>query len=109
MNTKMYVDLSGYIEEGSIYNGFHYFISAVVAEGYSYFRGLRLRSQALMGLTKIFNESGVPHTVQIEVSTQSVEGDGKGDDRSNRIQDRVVVFGAQACRAHHQFNIAGIG
>ncbi len=24
VNTKMYVDLSGYIEEESIYNGFHY-------------------------------------------------------------------------------------
>ncbi len=66
VNTKMYVDLSGYIEEVSIYNGFHYYISAVTAEGYSYFRGLRLRSQALMGLAKIFNESGVPHTVQID-------------------------------------------
>jgi len=66
VNTKMYVDLSGYIEEASIYNGFHYYISAVTAEGYSYFRGLRLRSQALMGLAKIFNESGVPHTVQID-------------------------------------------
>ncbi len=66
MNTKMYVDLSGYIEEVSIYNGFHYCISAVTAEGYSYFRGLHLRSQALMGMAKIFNESGVPHTVQID-------------------------------------------
>ncbi len=31
VNTKMYVDLSGYIEEASIYNGFHYYISAVTA------------------------------------------------------------------------------
>jgi hypothetical protein len=66
VNTKMYVDLSGYIEEASIYNGFHYYISAVTAQGYSYFWDLRLRSQALMGLAKIFNESGVPHTVQID-------------------------------------------
>jgi hypothetical protein len=29
---NMYVDLSGYIEETSIYNDFHYFISAVTAE-----------------------------------------------------------------------------
>jgi hypothetical protein len=29
-------------------------------------RFLRLRSQALLGLAKIFNESGVPHTVQID-------------------------------------------
>ena len=44
VNTKMYIDLSGYIEEASIYHGFHYYISAVTAEGYSYFRGLRLKS-----------------------------------------------------------------
>jgi hypothetical protein len=66
VNTKMFVDLSGYIEEASIYHGFHYYISAVTTEGYSYFRGLRLKSQALMGLAKIFNESGTPHTVQID-------------------------------------------
>jgi hypothetical protein len=41
-------------------------ISGVTAEAYSYFRGLCLKSQALMGLTKIFNESGTPHTVQID-------------------------------------------
>ncbi len=35
-------------------------------EDYSYFWDLRLRSQTLMGLAKIFNESGVPHTVQID-------------------------------------------
>ena len=66
VNTKLFVDLSGYIEEVAIYHGFHYYISAVTAEGYSYFRGLRLKSQALMGLAKIFNESGTPHTVQID-------------------------------------------
>ncbi len=36
VNTKMYIDLSGYIEEESIYHGFHYYISVVTAEGYSY-------------------------------------------------------------------------
>jgi hypothetical protein len=43
VNTKMYIDLSGYIEESSIYHGFHYYISTVTAEGYSYFRVLRLK------------------------------------------------------------------
>jgi hypothetical protein len=62
VNTKMYIDLSGYIEVTSTYHGFHYYISAVTAEDYSYFRGWRLKSQTLMGLTKIFNESGTPHT-----------------------------------------------
>ena len=50
---KMYVDLSGYIEEASIYSKFHYYISAVTDEGFAYFRGLRLKSQALMGLAKL--------------------------------------------------------
>ena len=36
VNTKIYVDLSGYIEEESIYNGFHYYISEVTTEDYSY-------------------------------------------------------------------------
>jgi hypothetical protein len=66
VNTKMYVDLSGFIEEASVYHAFHYYISAMTAEGYSYFRGLRLKSEALMGLAKIFAESGTPHTVQID-------------------------------------------
>jgi hypothetical protein len=58
--------LSGYIEETSIYHGFHYYISVVTVEVYPYFRELRLKSQTWMGLTKIFNESGTPHTVQID-------------------------------------------
>jgi hypothetical protein len=66
VNTKMYIELSGYIEEVSTYHGFHCYISPVTTEDYSYFRGLCLKSQALMGLTKIFNESGTPHTVQID-------------------------------------------
>ena len=66
VNTKMYVDLSGFIEEASVYHDFHYYISAVTAEGYSYFRGLCLKIQVLMGLTKIFAESGTTHTVQID-------------------------------------------
>jgi len=66
VSTKMYVDLSGYIEEASIYSKFHYYISAVTDEGFAYFRGLRLKSQALMGLAKIFAESGTPRIVQID-------------------------------------------
>ncbi len=58
VNTKMYVDLSGYIEETSIYNGFHYYISVVTVEGYSYFRVLRLRSQASKQIHVVKTEAG---------------------------------------------------
>jgi hypothetical protein len=66
VNTKMYVDLSGHSEEASIYHNFHYYISAVTREGYSYFYGLLLKSKVLLGLEKIFSEAGTPHTEQID-------------------------------------------
>jgi hypothetical protein len=62
----MYVDLSGFIEEDSIYNNFHYYITTVTDKDFVYFRGLRLKSQTLMGLTKIFVGSGTSRILQID-------------------------------------------
>ena len=43
---NLFVDLSGHIEEPSIWHNFHYYISACTQQGFSYIRGLRSRSQA---------------------------------------------------------------
>ena len=63
---KVYVDLSGHIEEPSIWHNYHYYLSICTEQGFSYIRGLRSRSQALLVLAQIFAESGNPRTVQID-------------------------------------------
>ena len=63
---KLFVDLSGHIEEPSIWHNFHYYISACTQQGFSYIRGLRSRSQALLALAQIFAECGNPKEVQID-------------------------------------------
>jgi hypothetical protein len=63
---KLFVDLSGHIEEPSIWHNFRYYISACTQQGFSYIRGLRSRSQALLALAQIFAECGNPKKVQID-------------------------------------------
>jgi hypothetical protein len=61
---KLFVHLSGHIEEPSIWHNFHYYISACTQQGFSYIRGLISRSQALLALAQIFAEC--PKEVQID-------------------------------------------
>ncbi len=49
-DVKLYVDLSGHIEEPSIWHNYHYYVSACIEQGFSYIRGIRSRSQALLAL-----------------------------------------------------------
>ena len=81
VNTKMYIDLSGYIEETSIYHGFHYYISVVTVEVYPYFRELRLKSQTFQTGTR--GKDGVRSSFQkwtCGVPTQDLEGYVADDD-----------------------------
>ena len=55
---KMYADLSGRIEESSIYHNYEYYLLAVTDVGYLHTCGLKFKCQSLFGLAKIFNEAG---------------------------------------------------
>ncbi len=75
---KCYIDLSGHISEESGFDKFQYYCSSVTRKGFGVIRGLRYKSQALMGVglryksqalmgvNKIFNETGVPDETQID-------------------------------------------
>ena len=63
---KSYIDLSGHISEESVFLKFRYYCSSVTRKGFGEIRVLRYKSQALMGVKKIFNETGVPDKTQID-------------------------------------------
>ena len=63
---KCYIDLSGHISEELGFYKFHYYCSSVTWKGFGVIRGLRYKSQALMGVNKSFNETGVPDETQID-------------------------------------------
>jgi hypothetical protein len=65
---KLYVDLSGRIEEGSVFHSYHYYLAGLTEFGFAVLTGIAFKSQALLGCVKIFNILGdVPITLQIDV------------------------------------------
>jgi hypothetical protein len=63
---KLYVDLSGRIEEGSVFHLYHYYLVGITEFGLAVLTGLAFKSQALLGCVKIFNMfGGAPITLQI--------------------------------------------
>ena len=61
------VDLSGRIEEGSVFHSYHYYIAGITELGFAVLTGLTFKSKALLGCAKIFNMlGGVPITLQID-------------------------------------------
>ena len=81
---KLFVDLSGHIEDPSIWHNFHYYVSACTQQGVSYIRGLRSRSQDLLVLVHIFTECGNSKEVQI---------DGEGGLSNDIVSDFFAVRG----------------
>jgi hypothetical protein len=64
---KLYVDLSGRIEEGSVFHSYHYYLAGLTEFCFAVLTGLTFKSQALLGCVKIFNMlGGAPITVQID-------------------------------------------
>ncbi len=64
---KLYVDLSGRIEEGSVFHSYHYYLVGLTEFGFAVLTGLAFKSQALLGCAKIFNIlGGSPITLQID-------------------------------------------
>jgi hypothetical protein len=64
---KLYVDLSGRIEEGSVFHLYHYYLAGLTEFGFAVLTGLAFKSQALLGCAKIFNMlGGAPITLQID-------------------------------------------
>ena len=55
-----------HINEESVLHKFHYYCSSITRKGFGVIRGIRYKSQALMGVNKIFNETGVPDETQID-------------------------------------------
>jgi hypothetical protein len=64
---KRYIDLSGCISEESVFHKFHYYCSSVTRKGFGVIRGLRYKSQALMGVNKIFMKQGCQTRLQLTV------------------------------------------
>ena len=59
-----FVTNQGRINKESGLHKFHYYCNFVTQKGFGVIRGLRYKSQALMG--QIFNETGVPDETQID-------------------------------------------
>ncbi len=62
---KCYIDLSGRISEESVFHKFHYYCSSVTRKGFGVTRGLRYKSQSLMGVNKIFMKQGCQTRLQL--------------------------------------------
>ena len=89
---KVYVDLLGYVKEASIFHHFHYLEAALTDLQYAEAVGLAFRSQALLGMAKIFSKlGGFPGTIQIDGESTLNTGPaktwmtGKGSARSSRV------------------------
>lgn len=64
---KIYVDLSGRIEEASAEHNFHYYLAAIANGGFIVLTGLTFRSQALLGVAKLMSKlGGAPRAIQID-------------------------------------------
>ena len=64
---KVYLDLSGRIEEPSAGHNYHYYMSAIKSSGFAVVTGLTFKSQALLGAAKIFSKlGGAPKRLQID-------------------------------------------
>ena len=64
---KLYVDLSGRIEEASAEHNFHYYLAAIANGGFVVVTGLTFRSQALLGMSKLMSKlGGAPKTMQVD-------------------------------------------
>jgi hypothetical protein len=73
---KLYVDLSGRIEEGSVFHLYHYHLTGLTEFGFAFLTGLAFKSQALLGCAKIFN---MPHFRQgkLERFHATIKGSGR--------------------------------
>ena len=76
---KLYVDLSGKVEEKSIYHGYHYYIAAVTDYGFAFVEGITFRSQALLALARILADA--------EGKVRVVQVDGEGNLNSKIAED----------------------
>ena len=84
---KGYVDLSGYIAEASAFHNYHYYVAMATEYGYGYQVGLTYRSQALLGLARIFAEAGgAPSVVQV---------DGEGNLNSKVAESYIAGRGSE--------------
>ena len=89
---KVYVDLTGYITEKSIYHGYHYAMAGVTDKCFAVLIGLAFKSQALLGMARIFADlNGVPDQITID-GEGSLNTDpalawmtGKGDERKSKV------------------------
>ena len=98
---KVYVDLMGYIAEPSAFHNYHYIEGAITDRFYAEIVGLAFRSQALLGMARIFSKlGGFPEVIQIDgestLATSSARDwmTGKGSARNST----VVV-----CEPYNQF------
>jgi len=89
---KIYVDLTGYIAEPSLYHNYHYAEAAVTDLGFAEIVGLAFRSQALLGMAKLISQFGSwPHEIQIDgestLNTKKATAwmTGKGTGRSSKV------------------------
>ena len=55
---KVYLDMSGRIEEASVENNFHYYLAAIKSGGFAVVTGLSYKSQALLGTATILQIGG---------------------------------------------------
>ena len=76
---KIYVDLSGKVEEKSIYHGYHYYVAAVTDYGFAFVEGITFRSQALLALARIIADA--------EGKIRVVQVDGEGNLNSKIAED----------------------
>ena len=76
---KIYVDLSGKVEEKSIYHGYHYYVAAVTDYGYAFLEGITYKSQALLALARIIADA--------EGRIRVVQVDGEGNLNSKIAED----------------------
>ena len=89
---KIYVDLTGYILEPSVYHNYHYAMAATTDKGFSEIVGLSHRAQSLLGMAKIFaNLGGVPAEIQIDgestLNTKAAKTwmSGRGSGRYSKV------------------------
>jgi hypothetical protein len=64
---KIFVDLTGYIKEASVYHGYHDVMGEITDLGFIELVGLAQRTQSLLGLAKIIARLGAwPNDIQID-------------------------------------------